>query len=409
VLVVAPTPAQARFLIATLNPGENERFEIKYDDPQRFTNATLDEYDAICLVNVINPTDEQWRQLGRYVDGGGGLAVFLGVTNDDGKLADSYKRAQAQVFLPGKPDIYTRKGNSRLRLDALDHPVFRKIREYADRGAKAVLENELEIYRFWKVEPTEDAAVLATYTDDDRSAAILSRNHGQGRTVMFTTAVDAKNFRHEWNTLTKLENSWVWLALAQPLVEHLARLSDVAYTVDAGEAVTIPLPSSDPVLLRRPNLTQTSRTPKPGFTQLIVEDTDVVGHYELARVGAGGGTTLAGFSVNPPARESDFTRLDATELDELFGVGQYQVARDIGELQSDVNLANLGKEVVSVLMVLVIVAFCGEHLVANRFYEAEADEGGNRDLGFRNPGQKAGGGNGRPAAAGVQRETASAV
>ena len=90
------------------------------------------------------------------------------------------------MFLPGLPDVYKSRGNWRLKLDALDHSVFRKIRENEDGGAKAVLENELQIYRFWKVNPTEDAAVLATYTDDERSPAILTRNHGQGRVVMIT-------------------------------------------------------------------------------------------------------------------------------------------------------------------------------------------------------------------------------
>jgi len=78
--------------------------------------------------------------------------------------------------------------------------------------------------------------------------------------------------------------------------------------------------------------------------------------------------------VNPPAGESDFSRLQEAQLDEMFGKDRYQVARDIEELKSDVNLADLGKEIFSVLMVLVIAAFCGELLVANRFYESEQDE-----------------------------------
>ena len=408
VLVIAPTPVQAQFWMATLNPGQDERFETKYAPPRRLSDAPLEEYDVICLINVAQPTDEQWRRLARYVDGGGGLAVFLGNTDD--ALSANYGRAQAQVFLPGSPLAYTAKGNWRLSLDAFDHPLFYKVREYADRGAKGVLENELEIYRFWKVAPTEDAAVLATYTNDDkRSPAILTRNHGQGRVVMFTTAVDAKHFTREWNTVTNLVNSWVWLALAHPMIEHLARLTDVNYTVEAGAPVTIPLPSSDPVLLRRPNLTQTQRTPRPGDSQLIVDDTDQVGHYTLAGTGPAAGKTLAGFSINPPARESNFTRLEPEQLDELFGEGQYQVARDVGELQSDVNLANLGKEVFSVLMVIVVIAFCGEHLVANRFYESEADERRSQDSGFGSQGIERGSENGRGAASSVERETASAV
>ena len=137
----------------------------------------------------------------------------------------------------------------------------------------------------------------------------------------------------------------------------------------------------DAVLLRRPNLTQTTRSPKPGSKQLVVSDAALVGHYTVAP--AGGGPALAGFSINPPAGESDFTRLKNDQLDEMFGKDCYQVARNIDELKSDVKLADLGKEVFSVLMVLVIAVFVGEHLVANRFYESEQDEERGQDSGFR--------------------------
>ncbi|MFO1092988.1 MAG: BatA domain-containing protein [Planctomycetaceae bacterium] len=367
VLVVAPTKAQAQFWMDTLNPGEETRFETQFHVPGRLIDLPLDDYDVICLINVPAPSDDQWRRLGRFVDGGGGLAVFLGAIDDE--LSAFYSRPSALSFLPGEPLVYKPKGNWRMKLDALDHPLLRKVREYADHGARGVLENEFEIFRFWKVQPTADASVLATYTDDDRSPALLTRNHGKGRVVMFTTAVDAKHYTSEWNNLTSLVSSWVWIALAHPLVEDLARISDVTYTVEAGEAVTIPLPDAEPVLLRRPNLTQTQRTPKPGSTNLIIDDAEVVGHYGLAR--SGNTPPLAGFSVNPPAGESNFTRLETPQLDELLGAGHYQVARDINELQQNVNLAALGKEVFPVLMVLVLVAFCGEHLVANRFYESE--------------------------------------
>lgn len=370
VLVVAPTRAQAAFWMATLNPDEAVRFETAYAPPERLGELELSQFDVLCLINVPQPSDAQWRRLSRYVDEGGGLAVFLGSTDE--RMAVDYNRGQPQALLPARLEAWTAKGDWRLSLDALNHPLFRKVREHADRGAVSILENELQVYRFWKVRPTEDAAVLATYTDPERSPALVAKTHGRGRIVLFTTAVDAKHFTREWNTLTKLVNSWAWLALAHPMVEHLGRLSDLVYTIEAGEPVTIPVSSSDPLLLRRPNLTQTSRTPPPGAGRMVIDDAALVGHYSLSR--SGSGAPVAGFSVNPPAGESDFTRLERTELDELLGTGRYQMARTVDELQAEVNVADLGKEVFSLVMLLVIVAFCGEHLVANRFYEAGSDD-----------------------------------
>jgi hypothetical protein len=107
---------------------------------------------------------------------------------------------------------------------------------------------------------------------------------------------------------------------------------------------------------------------------VLIEDAGLVGHYDLASSGSDPG--LAGFSVNMPADESDFTRLTPDQLDELLGKDHYQVARDITELKANINIADIGKEVFPVVMLLLIVAFCGEHLVANRFYEADSESPG---------------------------------
>ena len=112
----------------------------------------------------------------------------------------------------------------------------------------------------------------------------------------------------------------------------------------------------------------------PQATHVLIEDAGLVGHYDLASSGADPG--VAGFSVNMPADESDFTRLTPEQLDEVLGKDNYQVARDINELKANINIADIGKEVFPVVMLLLIIAFCGEHLVATRFYEADSEPTG---------------------------------
>ena len=147
------------------------------------------------------------------------------------------------------------------------------------------------------------------------------------------------------------------------------------YNVIAGEDVVLPTEASEEprsYLLRRPEFRQTSVTLPAGGTELVIDDADAVGLYGLAEA-AHPADVLQGFSVNAAAEESDLTRLETAELDSLLGAGRFQVARSIGELDASVNITDLGREVFPIVLLLVIVVFLGEHLVANRFYEMDDD------------------------------------
>ena len=165
--------------------------------------------------------------------------------------------------------------------------------------------------------------------------------------------------------------------------EDLARLSDENFTIEAGDSVSLPVPPENEdrqLLLRRPDLTQARRDVAAGQSRIAISDEARSGHYDLAP--SGNAPPIAGFTVNQAAVESDFTRLSQEDLDEVLGPDRYGLARDIDELKAEINIADIGKEVFPVLMVLVIVAFLGEHLVANRFYETdnELDAAGESSL-----------------------------
>jgi len=61
--------------------------------------------------------------------------------------------------------------------------------------------------------------------------------------------------------------------------------------------------------------------------------------------------------------------LAGDDLDLLLGADRYQVARDLEELERRVGDMRIGREVFPMLLVLLLIVFCCEHLVANRFYE----------------------------------------
>jgi hypothetical protein len=134
-----------------------------------------------------------------------------------------------------------------------------------------------------------------------------------------------------------------------------------------------PTPEERQFLLREPGLTQVRTPPlEPGGDTLVLEGLDTLGNYDLLTLGDRR-DLLAGFSLNPPPAESDFTRLLDDEMDQLLGEDAYYVARSIEELKGEIQASDIGQEMFPFILVLAIVFFCGEHFVANRFYDPEAE------------------------------------
>jgi len=108
-----------------------------------------------------------------------------------------------------------------------------------------------------------------------------------------------------------------------------------------------------------------SADPKQG--RLMVTSTDEPGNY---RIQAGGRTAGVdhGFSVNLAARQTELERLTQEELAERFGPIPYRVARSRGQIERDVSMARVGRELFPLLILLVALALAAEHVLANRFY-----------------------------------------
>ena len=380
VLVVAPTVNTAFAWMAGLAPNDEfnaakNSFRPEWLKPGELSNTTLSEYAAVTLINVPRLEDDVWYQLGKYVENGGGLIVVLGSPHDG--IADSYNRAQAQAFLPATLYAWVPENDWRFSLDERTHPLFWKFRQLENYGYFARMENDVIVTRFWRADDVaEGANVLATFTDPDRSPAIIERGHGRGRTVLFMTAADLPaNSRKRWNNLPSVFLSDLFVIFAQQITEYVSRFTDIEHNYLCGDAPVVSLEQADvprELLLREPNLKQSRQELPVGETQLVIGGLQDIGHYELAERETL--VPVGGFSINAVSQESDLTRLVTEELNERLGEDRYQLARTIDELKDDINASDLGQEIYPMLLMLVIVVFCGEHLVANRFYEMSGGE-----------------------------------
>jgi hypothetical protein len=183
--------------------------------------------------------------------------------------------------------------------------------------------------------------------------------------LALTTSIDRR-----WN---ELPLDWGFAPLTYEMMRYLARASQSQFNYISGEDVILPLNPAQRIpayRLRKPGLQQLNNEIPPGTSNLLIPDVDQLGNYRVTGVE----TDVKferGFSVNPPADESNLDRLSKEDLDAHLAPDRYSIARDIENLQRNVKTGRLGREAFPLVVLILLVAFIGEHIVANRFYDAD--------------------------------------
>ena len=370
VLVVAPTSREAAYLIEALSPRQEvergrARFRCDHVPPNRLADASLSDYRTVILLNVSEVPDDSWSQLERFVESGGGLGVVLGSSvhwqQQRGVKPSSYNSDAAQAVLPASLDV-SRKFTPPEYLDLRNatHPALKLFADLG--GAGDLVLRDVRLY--WRLQPGPGSQVVSRFTGDSRDPALLERSLGRGRTLMLATALD---LRWGWNDLPR--SDW-FVVLVDQLVGYLAQRSGESYTYEANTALAVQLFPSR--LVTEFSVVAPDGGQRPGRSRsgrvLTVDVSEELGHYQVRGLGdaVDWGT---GFSLNLDAAERDLSRLAGDDLDLLLGADRYQVARDLEELERRVGDMRIGREVFPMLLVLLLIVFCCEHLVANRFYE----------------------------------------
>ena len=92
-----------------------------------------------------------------------------------------------------------------------------------------------------------------------------------------------------------------------------------------------------------------------------------MGNYRL-QAGGSGGENL-GFSVNYAPEQTQLDRLTDKELAELFGPVKFRLARTREQIDRDISMGRVGRELFPPLILIVAIVLGLEMLVANRFYK----------------------------------------
>ncbi len=363
--------SDALFLKEALSPsllGANapQRFECTVASFAEAAKLKLSDFEAICLLDPPPLSDDVWNKLADYARQGGGVGIFLGHR----AMPSGFNVEPAQQLLPGTLKLRSRQ-ETWLRPQQLDHPALVGLRNYAE-------EIPWQIYPVWSYwefdELAGDAYIVAKYANN--RPALLERPLGRGRVMTFTTPFSdplAPVGRESWNALPTQDPPWLFVALANQLVDYLAQSEEGELNFNAGETVNLRLSPRQQVtdfVLKEPTGVSLRRSVPPGENAIRISTTEQLGNY---RVAAGGstGSLDEGFSVNALAELSQLARAKPQAILAALPKDRVQLAGSLGDVEQYVNIGRRGRELFSWVIALVALVWSSEHLLANRFYRGE--------------------------------------
>lgn len=377
VLLVGDRALDTRYVQNALQPDLAERrginrYDCKSVGPAGFSKETLESYDIVVINNWSNPDPSAWTELRKFVSSGGSL--FVSVGGERMLLTDAWNTAAAEEVLPGLPlvlDPFRIEQGRQLNIVADSHPVCKVFGD--DPDLQTLLSFAL-FDKCWALEPHPDARTLMSFNDRNRREALLERRVGRGSVLMFTSAMDNNGPNSEkWNE--SFVDNYAFLILLNQSMEYLTGATQIRRNFVVGEPIGIDIPAArrfSKYAVARPDGRNTPGIFPFDEESILLSDIDDAGHYQL-RSADDGIEFHTDFAANNYGDESNLTTMTDEALTDILGKERFSRVTDPEQLDRAVNLGRLGVEVFPVLMGLLIVLFCLEHLMANFFYDDDPE------------------------------------
>ncbi|MEM7384096.1 MAG: BatA domain-containing protein [Verrucomicrobiota bacterium] len=294
--------------------------EVTTVDDNEFQEVDLEEFQVIYLANLYRLTDLSRERLEAWVQTGGGLVLALGDQVDEDHYNTEVHREGAGLLPMKLGQIQgdeTEETWAFFDLEQEDHPILRIF-----EGANNPLLEGVKTFRWWdstiETEVTEggDVQILARFTDDAKSPALVEKAFGKGRVIAITTSLDA-----DWNNwpqegasfLIAMQEMSRYVAQSTAKEGLLASTDPLQQTVDLKRyrpEAELEAPGNDiEVVEARP---PSGASPEETEWVIQVDDQRQSGFYALKlQPVAGGDAETALFAANPDPAESDLRRIDA--------------------------------------------------------------------------------------------------
>ena len=388
ILVVADTRTDAEFVEKALAPssagpgGEGApvggdpapaaTFKVDRLSRGRFgerSAASLKEYACIFLLNLDRLGATDWGRLRTYVGEGGGLIVAPG---DRADLA-GYSGPAAEAVLPGQLDGKPVAKATTFGKADLAHPLFNRYPRQIDAALAGV-----PVYRHWAMKPVEASRVLLKYGDGTPALAErIFKGARTGRVLLWTTPLSRRAQPTEPGAWNELPQSWAFLEILLETVPYLAGTAGEKLNYEAGEDASLvldPAHRASNYSVQGPDPKLTERLSVPAASDILALGVpSKEGQWKVEGQATDGTKLKLGFSVNPPATESQVVPLKPEDLAGLFGgKDRYQVADDPAGLERAQSKGRFGFELFPLVMLMILGLVTAENLLANKFHRDSA-------------------------------------
>ena len=377
-------------------PGEFQCDVKTLDDAAKLdVNELKKTYHAICLFQVSQVSPQLWQTLARFVENGGGLAIVPG-GDDMLRKADDMKPVFEEFNdngLAAKVELLPARFRSLITIPAEEsgipwtgfsrqHPLTAPFDEWSHTTNPEFVDPRLQPHanRYWVVEPIKDkTTIIAAYADKDQHPALLERQVGKGRVLLFTTQLGNPEREKDAGAVRPWQTYWettFGFALIDLTCRYLAGESSAQeLNYLCGQPITVPMPPapfSPPFTLQGPGLTQSeTNVPIPDNSPtLAITQTLGPGNFTVID---GKQKAFAGFSLNIRPEEYNLERIPVEDIEAVLGkdtVLAPERSLDLRELLQKRWSPPI--ELLPYLMMFILLALTVESLMANFFYRRQA-------------------------------------
>jgi hypothetical protein len=386
VLLVDDTPRedQAYFLKAAFRPLERSNTGIRPEVVastflRDATPESLSAYSAVYLINVSRLDGRAVDALERYVQAGGGLAIFVGPDVNTAHYNQAlYKEGKGLLPAPLSVEatLPAALDPSQPDLELSNHPIFSFFQAETNpliRGVK--VEKLRKVAEGWKPGSQETVEVIARTRD--KSPLVVEKRLGQGEVLLWLTTLTP-----DWNDWAK-NPSFVVVALKmQSYLASARRLDDprlvgtpLDLRLDAGKylpEVNFVVPGEKPGSRQR--IAQTAAPAESGSATLVASlgrsmtadrprgDTDLAGIYEAWTRTTKGETEVRRWALNVDPDEGDLTPMESSEL--LTRLDPVKVAYHLADQYEQDEITPAGYNLSTLVLCTLVLLLVGEQILA---------------------------------------------
>ncbi|MCG8606848.1 hypothetical protein MJD09_17915, partial [bacterium] len=339
------------FVERAVNLPKLAKYTLVKTEPRRLNREEFSDYRAVLLVNVKDLDRETLERLGYYVRGGGGLIMALGDRVNPTIFNQLFRDlSPAEITNQAFASIERDNGVILAEVD-YQHPIFRVFSQPGHGDPSTA-----QFYQYLHSRPHQPEFVLAAF--DDGGPALLERKVGEGKVILFTSSFDT-----EW---TNLPVKAIFLPLLYQALQYVVAEDRGQKSYLVGQPIALNKFSEQQLQKKHIQATLPSAE-KIDLDKKLFDQTQQPGIYQISRKGSS--RSLTTFAVNVDTRESDLTRIEMEELENVFIISsENQVKAAAISSPSMAQNEEKRQKVWRLVLLAVIVLLAGETWLANRTY-----------------------------------------